>query len=360
MRYYILFFIAILLPVFAFLNFGKKDVVDLKKALSFMSFEKNKTASLVKDMDVSKVVPKDEEFIDAPRYQIPTVQYSEPLNFPSPPLIRSPYLERLQNPNFLPIRNWDVQIEDVDAASALVLEPVTQKVLYHKDIFDERPIASLTKLMTAMIAVEEMDLSDEVVISKTAVATEGEAGDLVVGEKITVQNLLTMLLIVSSNDAATALEEYYNAFRSDPDKTYVAAMNRLAQNLGLGSTFFVEPTGLNVNNRSTAYDLARMSDYAFQRPVLREILSTQTIDVYSSDGITIHHLVNSNKLLGVLEGVLAGKTGYTDEAGESLVLYVKKSTNVDDYLIYVVLGSSDRVKAARHLIDWVKRAYIWE
>lgn len=367
MRYIILFIIAILLPVFAFLNFGKKNIADFAflerlpgNAVKFLSFEKNKTAALVQDSTdkrKAEVVPKVD---DIAKYRIPAVQYSEPLNFPSPSYIRSPYFERLQNPNFLPIRNWDVQIENVDAAVALVLEPVTQKVLYHKDIFDERPIASLTKLMTAMIAIEEMNLSDEVLISKNAVGTEGEAGDLVVGEKITVQNLLTMLLVVSSNDAAIALEEYYNAFRAEQDMTFVAAMNRLAQELGLESTFFVEPTGLSVNNRSTAYDLARMADHVFQRPVLREILSTQIIDAHSSDGIITHHLVNSNKLLGVLEGVLAGKTGYTEEAGESLILYVKKSNQADDYLIYVVLGSSDRVKAARHLIDWVKRAYIWE
>ena len=339
MRYFILFFIAILLPVFAFLRFGKKDSVN--------------TAALVSREEVEKSV-------DTVQYQIPAIQYSEPVNFPSPSLTRSPYLERLQNPSFLPIRNWDVQIENVDAASALVLEPVTQKVLYHKDIFAERPIASLTKLMTALVAIEEMNLSDEVVISKNAISTEGDAGDLVVGEKITVQNLITMLLVVSSNDAANALEEYYNAFREDQDKTYVAAMNTLAQKLGLQSTFFVEPTGLNVNNRSTGYDLARLADYVFQRPVLREILSTQTIDAHSADGVIVHHLVNSNKLLGVLEGVLAGKTGYTDEAGESLMLYVKKNSGAHDYLIYVVLGSNDRVRAARHLIDWIKRAYVWE
>jgi D-alanyl-D-alanine carboxypeptidase len=167
MRYFVLFFIAILLPVFAFLHFGKQDQV-----LSFMTFEKNKTAALVDVAPEPKNTAEPKESADTAKYQIPSIQYSEPLNFPSPTLIRGPYLERLQNPNFLPIRNWDVQIENVDAASALVLEPVTQKVLYHKDIFAERPIASLAKLMTALVAIEEMDLFDEILISKNAIATE--------------------------------------------------------------------------------------------------------------------------------------------------------------------------------------------
>lgn len=374
MKYVILFLIAILLPVFAFLNFSQHqsgENFDSNKEIASVSSvivgdeedaeASSTSATTTSNEKASDIIFVGEENVSSSGTEkIPTPSYSQPAHFPVTSAISEPYLERFKSPSFLPIRKWDVQIEDIHSASALAIEPATQKVLYHKNLFDSRPIASLSKLMTALVAVEEMDLRSEVIASKNAVDTEGEAGNLVVNEKITVENLLYLLLVVSSNDAAVALEEYYNSYRTEPDKTFVAAMNRRAEALGLSDTFFVEPSGLNINNRSTAYDLARLADYAFQKPILRQIMSTQTIDVQSVDGIINHHLVNSNKLLGVLEGVLAGKTGFTDEAGESIVLFVKKSEKADDYLIYVILGSDDRIKAARALIEWVKRAYVWE
>lgn len=358
MRYIILFIIAILLPVFGFLNFSQNDgkvASRAKEKTASISLTSGGAEEIIADTDIAP-----DEGAQSTKYKIPDIQYTGPSNFPIVSTISQPYLENFKSPNFFPVRNWDVKTENVDAASTLVLEPVTQKAIQHKNIFDARPIASLTKLMTAFVVIEDMNLTNEVVVSEYAVASYGDQGMLAPREVLTVEDLLHILLIESSNDAAIALEEYYNAYRTEPDRTFVAAMNQKAQELMLLDTFFVEPSGLNVNNRSTAYDLARMADYVFQRPILRQIMSLQVIDVQSQDGLINHHLVNSNKLLGVLKGVLAGKTGYTEEAGESLVLFVKKSENIDDYLIYVVLGSPDRVKAARHLIDWVQRAYIWE
>ena len=363
MRYIILFIIAILLPVFAFLNFTQDDDGRTKTASLSLRTPGNGNVSTGDERTAPKEeepVPQSGKVAAGQAYKIPQIHYTEPTRFPLATLVSQPYLRGLKAPNFFPIRNWEVRIENVDAASTLVLEPITQKALQHKSIFEARPIASLTKLMTALIVIDEMNLASEVVISDAAVATYGDQGGLAPEETLTVESLLYILLVESSNDAAIALEEYYNAYRTEQDKTFVAAMNARAQEFGLLDTFFVEPSGLNVNNRSTAYDLARLADYVFQRPILRQIMSTQVIDVQSQDGLINHHLINSNKLLGVLTGVLAGKTGYTEEAGESIILFVKKSDGIDDYLIYIILGSDDRVKAARQLIDWVDRAYIWE
>lgn len=355
MRHLILFLIAILLPVFAVLNFSEKseDAAERQTAsvINKSIGEQSKTNSEIDGPDDS----------DAPlTLKLPKVFYTEPTSFPNTSNISYAFLDRIKNPGYYPIRIWDVDLENINAASAITIEPNSQKILYHKNIFDTRPIASLSKLMTALVVLDEMPLKDEILISRTAVETFGDAGDLAAGEKITVESLLYALLVTSSNDAAIALEEYYNAFRAEEEATFVAAMNRKAQELELSDTFFVEPSGLNLNNRSTAYDLARMSDYIFQIPKIRQILSTPVIDVQSVDGILNHHLVNSNKLLGVMPDILAGKTGYTEEAGESLVIYVKRKDNSDKYLIYLILGSDDRLKAARQLIDWVNRAYIWE
>lgn len=389
MRYIILFIVAILLPIFAFLNFSQKKGEDFsvmppkqRASLSLSSTESEKklieststdgaleevfedTAEKVvteerKITKINEVFELNTEIIGADT-GVTVLPQPEPIRFPLSTTASHLYLEKLRNPNFLPIRNWDTPLQDIKAFAALALEPLTQKVLYHKNIFELRPIASLTKLMTALVVIEEMNLTSTVIVSQNDVATYGEQGDLRPDERISVENLLYMLLIVSSNDAAVALEEYYNAFRTEQDKTFVAAMNARAQKLGLRDTFFVEPSGLNVNNRSTAYDIARLADHVFQRPILRQIMSTKTIDVQSADGLINHHLINSNKLLGVLEGVLGGKTGYTEEAGESILLFVKKSDAADDYLIYTILGSDDRARDARELIRWVDKAYVWK
>ena len=360
MRYIILFIIAILLPIFAFLNFTqeKEDGYRTKSKASFGEKTASVAAIIIDEANDPQKLTDDDK--DKTSYKIPDIRYTTPVNFPQTTAVSQPYLENFKSPNFFPIRKWDIRVENTNASSALVIEPITQKALYHKNLYNARPIASLTKLMTAIIVIDEMNLNSEINISDAAIASYGDQGGLRVNEVLTVENLLYILLIESSNDAAIAIEEYYNAFRAEQDKTFVAAMNKKAQELGLLDTFFVEPSGLNVNNRSTAYDLARLADYVFQRPILRQIMSIQVIDIQSVDGLTNHHLVNSNTLLGALPGVLAGKTGYTEEAGESLILFVKKSKNIDDYLIYVILGSDDRIKAARHLIDWVDRAYIWE
>lgn len=373
MRYIILFIISILLPVFAFFNFSGGDVSVFSKisgqiekyadnTIGFILGTRNKENTA----DISAASPIKPQLYETENkenvYKIPELKYTYPAQFPQTATINYAYLEAFKNPSFFPIRDWAVDLEDVNAASAIAVESTSHKVLYNKNIFDSRPIASLTKLMTALVVIDEMDLQSTMTVSSDAVSTFGDQGGLVVDEKVTIENLLYILLIASSNDAAIAIEEYYNSFRVEGDKTFVAAMNTRAQQLGLLDTFFVEPSGLNINNRSTAYDLARLADYVFQRPILRQIMSVKVIDVRSQDGAVNHHLVNSNKLLGVLEGVLAGKTGFTEDAGESLVLYVKKndSDDADDYLIYVILDSDDRVKAARHLIGWIDEAYIWE
>lgn len=356
MRHLFLFIIAILLPVLGILNFVENgSVVEDGQTASVVNSTKTGSDPAKDDADTG-----DEAEGATILEKLPKVFYTEPTGFPNTSNISYAFLDRIKNPGFYPIRVWEVPLDNIDAASAISIEPSSQKILYHKNIFDSRPIASLSKLMTALVAVEEMNLSDEVLISRSTVETFGDAGGLVVGEKITVENLIYALLVSSSNDAAAALEEYYNSFRVEEGATFVAAMNGKARRLGLNDTFFVEPSGLNVNNRSTAYDIARLSDYIFQIPALRQIMSTPVIDVQSADGTINHHLVNSNKLLGVMPDVLAGKTGYTEEAGESMVIFVKKGEGADNYLIHLILGSSDRIKSSRQLIGWVDRAYIWE
>ena len=123
---------------------------------------------------------------------------------------------RETNPNFLPIRNWSVNQPEIEAKAALIFEPEKNKILYQKNIEQVLPIASLTKLMTGLIILEEINLDQIVTVSKEAVGAYGDMGGLVINEKISVKNLLYALLMESSNDAAIALAE---AFRDCPSDT---------------------------------------------------------------------------------------------------------------------------------------------
>lgn len=120
------------------------------------------------------------------------------------------------NPNFLPIRNWNISQPEIEAQAALIFEPEKNKILYQKNIEQILSIASLTKLMTGLVILEEVNLDRIVTISKEAVGAYGDMGSLVIDEKISVKNLLYALLMESSNDAAVALAE---AFKDCPSDT---------------------------------------------------------------------------------------------------------------------------------------------
>lgn len=263
-------------------------------------------------------------------------------NFVPPPLLFFPDSEYT-----LPKRNWSVPVLELQAEAALAMKMDGSRIYYNKNIETQRPIASLTKLMTAIVVLENYNLDDTIKISKNDIEGEGSRGDLRPDELITARSLLNMMLIDSSNDAALALA------RQEPD--FVSMMNRKVKELNLENTHFANPDGLDeTNNYSSALDIARIFGYLIKNyPDAFEILKTKNMIVYSSDGKIEHRLINTNELLGVLPEVKAGKTGYTDEAGGSLAIL----TTGD--IITVVLGSPDRFGESEKLIQWLKEAYIW-
>lgn len=284
-------------------------------------------------------------------------QEIEPSYYQLPKTEDLPFLNSEINP-ILPLRRWDIPNIEIQAFSALILDIESEKILYQKNIEEKIPIASLTKLMTALIILETTDLDKIVTVSKKAVETYGKMGKLRVGEKISVKNLLYALLIESSNDAAVSLAENYGNEFSQNDRLdeFVDLMNKKALELGLKNTHFVDPSGLNPDNISTAWDLSQLTKFILNKPLIWEILQIPAIDVYSADGLYNHHLVNSNKLLGHLSGVVGGKTGYTEEAKECMILVIKEK---DSNIIFVLLKSPDRFKEMKELVNWVSKAYIY-
>jgi len=270
------------------------------------------------------------------------------------------YLVSQTNPGFLPIRDWSVDEPELTAQSVLILDLDQDKILTQKNIDQVLPVASLTKLMTALIVLENMDLEEIVTISQAAVEAYGDNGSLVLNEKISIKNLLYALLMESSNDAAMALAE---SFKDSPSRTVlqgqslVSLMNQKAQELGLANTHFVEPTGFNSQNVSTVKDIAQLVKYSLDSSLIWQILKTAVIDVHSADGQINHHLVNSNQLLAKFPQIIGGKTGYIEEAGQCMFLVTQRDT--DNKLIFVILASQDTFGEMERLVEWVEEAYIW-
>ncbi len=268
------------------------------------------------------------------------------------PSSRNTLLTASLNSNFIPIRNWSVEELDIQAKATAVFDPSGEKFLYQKNIKEKLPIASLTKIITAIVTLENLGLDDIITISKKAVMTEGENGRLVINEKLSVRDLLYIMLMESSNDAAVALA---NATNSD----FVTLMNKKIKDLGLENTYFVDPTGISKWNYSTAFDLARLAKYSFDKPLIWQILSTKETKIYSQDGKTDHYLTNTNELFGEISEIIGGKTGFTEEAGGCMLTMVKISNKPGEYLITIILGSENRELETKKLISWIQKAYVW-
>lgn len=201
--------------------------------------------------------------------------------------------------------------------------------------------------MTAIIVIEKSNLEDIVTVSKKAASTGGSRLGLHTDDKISVLNLLYGLLLCSGNDAAVALAEYVGGDVSN----FANLMNSKASELGLTSTHFVTPHGLdNDDHYTTAYELALITNYALKNEIFRNLVGTKNYTIFIN-GYS-KNLNNTNELLGNLNGVYGVKTGFTNGANRCLVTSVKRN-NMD--LICIVLGADtkkDRTKDSYQLIEY--------
>jgi len=245
------------------------------------------------------------------------------------------------------------------AISVLLNNQSGEKILFEKNPAEALPIASLSKLTTVDVILKNYDLTKKIVITKEAVGQEEDFGKLRVGDVLTVQQLLYPLLMESSNDAAFALANDYDGV---DEQAFVRMMNEDAQNLGLNSTRFVNSSGLDPEiqepkekiNVSSARDLSQLTKQLLKTPLVWEILSTPKINLYGET------LVSTNKLLGIIPGIIGGKTGYTDTALGCFVLVVE-APNGKGQIINVILGTAvaDRFSEMEKLINWINQAYLW-
>lgn len=300
----------------------------------------------------------------------------------------------------------------IEAKAAIVVDLNNGLILYEKNIYEPLPIASLTKLMTTTIILEENDPTEVVTVSKNVSQTPGSKIWLAEGEKITVENLLYASLINSANDAAMALAEH----NSGSIEAFVTKMNNRAQELGLINTTFINPTGLDedaplqvtsptekfknpisettpdktnntdkqdpseesesdavdsantnlhttlngsniLSNYSTAYDLTLLGRYAYGKSFVRRAVTKKELEIASTNEVLTHKLKNTNELLDSYLNVLGLKTGTTDEAGECLIAIIENEDG--NNILTIVLNSPARYTETKLLADWTFRTYIW-
>lgn len=227
------------------------------------------------------------------------------------------------------------------ASSAILMEAETGRVLYQQNIHEQRLIASITKLMTALVALESGHQTDELVtVGEACTRTEGSSIYLRPGEEISLEGLLYGMMLKSGNDAALAIAEYCAGSVDE----FVDLMNEKAVQLGMQDSHFANPNGLNADGHySTAYDMALLARACLDNETLAQIVSTKTATVGS------RILTNHNKLLWRYEGCVGMKTGYTEKAGRTLVSAARRDGLT---LIAVTLNDPDDWRDHTALLDY--------
>ena len=234
----------------------------------------------------------------------------------------------------------------------IVYDRISKSMIIGKNEDVKSAMASTTKIMTTIVILEKADLNEKVTVSAKAGGTGGSRLGLKRGDKASVRDLLYGLMLRSGNDAAVALAEHVGG----SVKGFAELMNEKASELGLTNTHFVTPHGLDdANHYTTALELAKLTDYAMDNETFAKIVGTKSTTIYINN--QSRQINNTNELLGVLNGVVGVKTGFTNNAGRCLVTETKRN-NMD--IITIVLGADtkkDRTKDSVNLIEYTFSKY---
>lgn len=234
----------------------------------------------------------------------------------------------------------------------IVYDRISKSMIIGKNEDVKSAMASTTKIMTTIVILEKADLNEKVTVSAKAGGTGGSRLGLKRGDKASVRDLLYGLMLRSGNDAAVALAEHVGG----SVKGFAELMNEKAIELGLTNTHFVTPHGLDdANHYTTALELAKLTDYAMDNETFAKIVGTKSTTIYINN--QSRQINNTNELLGVLNGVVGVKTGFTNNAGRCLVTETKRN-NMD--IITIVLGADtkkDRTKDSVNLIEYTFSRY---
>lgn len=237
---------------------------------------------------------------------------------------------------------------EINARSAIVMDFDSGRVLYQKNAYIKRPMASTTKVMTAIVALENCNLDEVVTVSRNAALVQGSTINLTTGEMLTMKELMYGLLLRSGNDASIAIAEHIGG----TEEGFIQMMNNKAKEIGANNTRFTTPHGLDeTGHYSTAYDMALITRYALKIPIFNEIVKTQSIQVGKRS------MYNTNEMLTGYAGADGVKTGYTGKAGRCLIT---SATRDGRRFISVVLfcdNRDQRALSSKKILDYAFAAY---
>lgn len=272
----------------------------------------------------------------------------------------------------IPLRQMEMaELVLPNAHASLILDAQSGVILHHKGGTTHRQIASLTKVMTALLVMENVDSLEEVVtITDDVYGIEGTvvgcprtgyctSNKLVEGEQLTVRDLMRAMLMNSTNDAALALGIYI----SGSEQKFVDKMNSQVREWGFQDTHFCTPSGLEIDGQesscySTAYDIARIAAKLLQYEDVWKIMQTPAMTIYSVDGKRSHEILNTDQILGSAN-IMGAKTGFTPAAGRSL-LAVGHDGKGNNPVVAVLLDDPYRWEDIKEMFSWAYSAYRWE
>lgn len=230
----------------------------------------------------------------------------------------------------------NISAADLSAGSAVMIEAATGEIISEKNAYEKRSMASTTKIMTTLLCLESGGLDDSFIADPDAIMVEGSSMGLVKGDIVTKRYLCYGMLLPSGNDAANAAAVKL----AGSVEKFADMMNERAEKIGMENTHFVTPSGLEADGQhySTAYDMALLAREALENPDFRQICGSSSAVVSFGNPPYERTLKNTNKLLGMYDGVIGVKTGFTDEAGRCLVSACEKNGVT---LICVTLNAPD-------------------
>ncbi|WP_438351795.1 D-alanyl-D-alanine carboxypeptidase family protein [Paenibacillus sp. FA6] len=251
----------------------------------------------------------------------------------------------IENVNASPMQK-ELPALSTHAQAAALIDVTSGRILYSKQGDDELRIASLTKIMTAIVAIEQGQFNKPVQVSKNAYGKEGSSIYLKLGEQMTLENMLYGLMLRSGNDAATAIAEHVGG----SEEGFVYLMNAKAIELGLKHTHFMNPHGLDAEGHySSANDLAKLTVYAMHNPTFKEIVKTPVKKAPNPTESWDYKWDNKNKMLRFYEGADGVKTGYTKKALRCLV---SSATRNGQQLVTVTINDGDDWNDHRKMLDY--------
>lgn len=268
-----------------------------------------------------------------------------------------PMAVEVGNPSNVPRHTGQAVDVAITAQAALVWDVETGTILYHKNEFAKRPIASLTKLATVLVVRDQISPNDMVIIPPDVSPAQRGGADikLPVGQHTSVRDLLQATLVASANDAAVSLAVAV----SGSEKQFVTTVNDFLFKQGFRDTTVTNATGLTEEGHyttSTASEVRRLLELAYRDPVLQPFMSLPKGTLITTEG-TKREYKTTNELLNSYLPILAAKTGYTVEAGENLAIITKGKEG--QRIGLVVLGSEDRFRDMKVLVEWIWRNYSW-